>query len=462
MTTPLPLVRSPVRVVGVGLSGALSLSEESLAVVKSATLLVGSQRLISSIQETLFSASGCSALTEAGAVMPEFWILGSFTQSFNDLRMRLEHEPTTRAVVLATGDPLFFGLGRLLLSAFPAEQLIFYPQVSAIQLAFSRLKLPWQDATLVSVHGRGELLLTRALKRGDSKIAVLTDNVLTPYAIAQMLEALELPICYQLWVCENLGAENEQVSRFRLASPPDERFAPLNVVVLLREPEAGNDLGDALDNASDLGIDHQNLPLIGLPDSVFKGYADRPTLMTKREIRLLILGAIAPLNHQVIWDIGAGTGSVSVELSRLCPQAKIYAIEKTAMGAALVAHNAEKLAIAPIQIVQSTAPECLKSLPRPDRVFVGGSSGQLIDIMNKLQALKVPRVVVALATLEHLSELTRWLSQPPMDKCWRSQLIQVNISRSLPVGPLTRFSPLNPVTVATLTYDRISLNKTAN
>ena len=452
-----------VHVVGVGLSGASSLTEPVLAIVKSATLLIGSRRLIESMQSTLFDGSSEVSVVSDSATSsetrPEMWVLRDFTKAFDDLRSRLANQPSTQAVVLATGDPLFFGLGRLLLSAFPAEQLIFHPQLSAIQLAFSRLKLPWQDATLISVHGRGESLLTQALKRGDSKIAVLTDGVLTPQAIAQLLNALDLPVHYQLWVCENLGAvedltegsTGEQITRYDPTAVLEQEFSSLNVVVLLRELET-----QAPAKNAQVSSEVANLPLIGLPDSVFKGYPDRPTLMTKREIRLLILGAIAPLNHQVIWDIGAGTGSVSVELSRLCPQAQIYAIEKTAVGAALIAHNAERLAIAPIHPIQGKAPTALEALPKPDRVFIGGSSGQLLDIMARLHSLKVPRVVLALATLEHLCELTTWLTQPDIAQSWQHQLTQINISRSLPVGPLTRFSSLNPVTLVTLSYDHRS------
>ncbi|MGC1306156.1 MAG: precorrin-6y C5,15-methyltransferase (decarboxylating) subunit CbiE [Phormidesmis sp.] len=434
--TGLPIVQ----VVGVGLSGPESLSPAALAIVESATLLIGAQRHL--------EAFNYLAAVEA---LP----LGNFTQMFAELRSRLQSDPNIQAVVLASGDPLFFGIGRLLLSAFPAEQLIFHPQVSAIQLAFSRLKLPWQDATLVSVHGRDQQLLAKALKRGDRKIAVLTDTVLTPSAIAQLIDALDSPVRYQLWVCENLGSDHEVV---RSLSPQTWRtwqsqtFAPLNVVVLLR-------LEQPLARA-------EALPVIGLPDSTFEGFSDRPTLMTKREIRLLILGALAPLNGQILWDIGAGTGTVSIELSRLCPTAKLYAIEKTAMGAALIARNARRLAIAPIQIIQGQAPEALKNLPIPDGVFIGGSSGQLMAILDFLTAQMMPssltaasadlediperRIVLALATVEHIAQVVAWVGQPENARIWDVQMTQVNIARSHPVGPLTRFSPLTPITLVLL------------
>ncbi len=436
----LPVTRSDIQpviqVVGIGLSGAQSLSPAALNLVESATLLIGAQRHLDAFVR--------------GDKAVEAWPLGNFTQVFTDLRSRLQTYPETRAVVLASGDPLFFGVGRLLLTSFPAEQLVFHPQVSAMQLAFSRLKLPWQDATLVSVHGRGEQPLIESLKRGDPKIAVLTDGVFTPGAIATLIAALDLPVCYQLWVCENLGDDNSE--RLSVYSPgqtieSQRTFAPLNVVVLLRQ----SDEADALPL--------EQLPLIGLPDSAFKGFPDRPTLMTKREIRLLILGALAPLDGQTIWDIGAGTGSVSIELSRLCPTAQLYAIEKTAIGAALIGHNARRLAIASIQIVQGQAPAALATLPQPERVFIGGSSGQLVAILNFLsdRMTATPdanaasaRIVLALATLEHLNQVMSWATQPAVKAIWQYQLTQINISRSLPVGPLTRFSPLNPITLVTL------------
>lgn len=435
-----------VQVVGMGLSGPASLAPSVLALVNAATLLIGSPRHLAAF-EYLRSHDGQGA---------EAWPLGDFTQVFAALRSRLKSDPTTRAVVLASGDPLFFGVGRLLLEAFPAHQLAFHPHISAIQLAFSRLKLPWQDATLVSVHGRDEQPLIQAIKRGERKIAVLTDAVLTPGAIASLITSLDFPTRYRLWVCENLDGDNERVTSYW----PDElqgqsaahgsatlNFAPLNVVVLLRHEE------DSFSPESQPESQLEALPLIGLPDSVFKGFRDRPTLMTKREIRLLILGALAPLDGQTLWDVGAGTGSVSVELSRLCPNARLYAIEKTAMGVALIRHNAQRLAIAPIQVIQGQAPAAFTNLPNPDRVFIGGSSGQLIPILDFLAGLarSPSRIVLAIATLEHIAQITTWIAQPTVAATWHYQLTQVNISRSLPVGPLTRFLPLNPITLVTIT-----------
>ena len=429
---------SLIHVVGIGITGAESLPSKLLALVEAATVLVGGQRHLEIFNDLLAPPS-----------QTEGWPLGNFNQTFEKMRSHHQSHPNARIVVLASGDPLFFGLGRLLLAHFPSEQLAFHPHISSIQLAFSRIKLPWQDATLLSVHGRSEAQLLQAIKRGDSKIALLTDNVMTPGAIATLLASLEAPLGYALWVCENLGAADEQVAQYSLQAAQDRVFAPLNVVVLHRSL-----VDDGIECAA-------HLPLVGLPDTAFYRFPDRPALMTKKEIRLLILGELAPLENDIIWDIGAGTGSVSIELSRLRPQARLYAIEKTAVGVTLIKKNADRLAPGSIQIVQGSAPNALEGLPVPDRVFIGGSGGQLrpiLTLLSKIQPSKNPnkmlrrsiRVVIALATAEHLSEAIAWATQAHILSDWTYHLTQINVSRSVPVGSLTRLQPLNPVTLMTL------------
>ena len=424
-----------IHVVGIGFKGADDLTPSQMGLLRSATLMVGGTRHLAIFK----------ALTDSHNIrtLP----LGNFTGVFEQMRSHLSTQADPRIVFLASGDPLFFGVGRLLLSNFRTEQLAFYPHVSAVQIAFSRLKLPWQNATLLSLHGRSETLLEKALKRGDELIAVLTDGVLTPNAIASFITSLDLPAYYRLWVCENLDSCEERIGQYRLdeLATASIAFAPLNVVILQRQSEEAR-----YDSP---------LPLVGLPDSAFKGFCDRPSLITKKEIRLLILGELAPLDGQVFWDIGAGTGSVSIEISRLCPQAQIYAIEKSAAGVALIRHNAERLAIAPINALQGKAPDALQTLPSPDRVFIGGSSGELVAILEHLfkrQTLK--KVVLALATLENLVTaidwIERWIEQRAVSAQWSYRLTQANISRSAPVGPLTRFSPLTPVTLITLSAKR--------
>ena len=423
-----------VHVVGIGLDGVAGLSAATRERVEQARLLVGSRRHLGYFP----------------AFQGERLLLEDWGAAIAHLQSQIQQD-NRNIVILASGDPLFFGLGRLLLEKLPAEQLQFHPHVSSVQLAFSRIPVSWQDAQIISAHGRSLEELIKALQRGTEKIAVLTDGTNSPGAIAKLLRSLDLPSYYQLWVCENLGSPEERVRSWAgedittLAAAPANEFAPLNVVILLRQSQTHKH-----------PFDPATLPLFGLPDAAFHSFSDRPGLMTKREIRLLVLGQLALRPGQIVWDIGAGTGSVAIEIARLCPTSQIYAIEKTAAGLALIEQNCQRFHTPNIQIVPGTAPDSLKTLPAPDRIFIGGSSGNLPAILDQCsQYLASDGVIVlALATLEHLTLALDWFRQHNQIResaAWDYRLLQAQISRSVPVGPLTRLAPLNPVTLITAT-----------
>ncbi len=406
-----------VHVVGIGLDGADGLVESVRQLVDKAALLVGSDRHLSYFP----NYSG------------QKLVLGDFNQAITQIEQR--STDYGYIVVLVTGDPLFFGLGRLLLTQLPAENLTFHPHLSAVQLAFNSIKVPWQDAKIISAHGRSLDELITALQQGAAKIAVLTDGTNTPNAIARLLLALDLPSNYQFWVCENLGDKTECVQSWNITEILKQTFAPLNVVVLIR--------------ANSEQLDLATLPTFGLPDQTFLSFSDRPGLMTKREVRLLVLGELSLKPGQIIWDIGAGTGSVSIEIARLFPTSKIYAIEKTAAGTTLIDQNCRRFQVENVISIHGTAPDILCNLPECDRIFIGGSGGNLIQILDACSSL-APKcaIVLALATLEHLNMALTWVKERDN---WHHQLLQVQLSRSIPVAQLTRFSPLNPVTILTVT-----------
>jgi len=414
---------TPVHVVGIGLDGATGLTDTVRQLVEQATLLVGSDRHLG-----YFPNHPASRL-----------VLGDFTQASREIRTQLATGDTNSCiVVLVSGDPLFFGLGRLLLEELPREQLTFHPHVSAVQLAFGRIKVPWQDAHVISAHGRSVDELIQALQQGVEKIAVLTDGTNTPNAIARLFLALDLSSSYEFWVCENLGGSDEQVQCVELDTLLMERFAPLNVVILLRQSDS-----------AEQPLDVDSLPVLGLPDERFASFSDRPGLMTKREVRILVLGELALQPGQTVWDIGAGTGSVSIEIARLSGTSQVYAIEKTSIGTSLIEQNCRRLHVSNVVSIHGTAPDILQQLPAPNRIFIGGSGGNLSVILDTCSTRLVNNgvVVLALATLEHLNTTLGWLNSHQ----WNYRLLQVQLSRSVPVGQLTRFTPLNPVTIVTAT-----------
>lgn len=424
---------APIHVVGIGLEGAESLTGIARQQVQQASLLVGSARHLG-----YFSDHAAERL-----------VVSDFVEAIAQIRQYLLAPPVTSqpvVVILTSGDPLFFGLGRLLLEEFPPEQLTFHPHTSSVQLAFSRVKLPWQDARVISAHGRSLDELMSALQQGANKIAVLTDRIRSPEAIAQLLEALSLTTGYRMWVCENLGGADERVVQIvNLNTLDHQTFAALNVVILEKMPQ----------DATPLALD--TLPLIGIADEDFLSFPDRPGLMTKREIRTLILAELALQPGQIIWDIGAGTGSVAIEIARNCSTSKIYAIEKTAIGLTLIQKNCQRFHVNNIVAIHGSAPSGLADLPAPDRIFIGGSGGTLTQILDACSAQIKPttRLVMAIATLEHLTEALAWFTtqnqQCEHEKTgrWHYHLLQVQISRSVPIAALTRFSPLNPVTLIT-------------
>ena len=178
--------------------------------------------------------------------------------------------------------------------------------------------------------------------------------------------------------------------------------------------------------------------------------------MTKKEVRTLVIAELEIQANQVIWDIGAGTGSVSIEIARLSPSSQIYAIEKTAIGITLITQNSRRFAVDNIQPISQPAPTSLSELPSPDRIFIGGSGGNLRSILDTCQAKIKPQgiIVLAFATIEHLSETRQWAQA----NNWQNSLLQVQLSRSVAIANLTRFNPLNPVTIIKLQKNHVKFD----
>ena len=351
--------------------------------------------------------------------------------------------PSTRAVVLASGDPLWFGIGRTLVERLGADRLRFQPAPSSLQLAFSRLGRPWQDAQWLSLHGRDPLALAQHLQQRPRALAVLTDPSRGGVEeVRTILRSSGLDTAYALWLFEALGHADERVQQLHPPDPSPSTLHPLHLVVLLAVPPSAPP--------------SERLPLFGLEDGLFLQHDDRPGLMTKREVRIQLLADLELPDRGVLWDLGAGTGSVGLEALRLRPGLQLLAIERRGGGAPLIQANAERLGVRPAAVLEGDALALLQGgeasadalpepLQRPDRVLLGGGgrarAALLETVLQRLQPGGV--VVIPLATLEALAELRPLLETAGC----RVNLSQLQSWRGQALAGGTRLAPMNPVLV---------------
>ncbi len=402
----------PLVVIGIGHDGPAGLLPEARAHIESARVLAGGRRHLD------FFPHWRGEKLVLGSDVPEF--VGTLQEKYR----------LTKAVVLASGDPLFYGIGRALLEAIPREDLTFLPQVSSVQLAFSRVKETWHDARIVSVHGRSTEALVVALAERAPKIAVLTDARNHPAAIADLLLRSGTGEEYTLWVCENLGGPDERISRHAPQSMRAASFSPLNVLILLRVPEAP-------------AVGTADVPLIGIPEAALLHQAGPHGMITRREIRLLALCYLELRSADVLWDVGAGSGSVALEAARLSPRLRIFAVERDATAFARLKANVTHLRAVGVDTHNAEAPEGLSGLPDPDAVFIGGSGGRLTEILGTVMERLKPggRLVLNCITLENFCRGWEWLRERGLEP----EATSVQLTHSRPLGRLHSLEPENPI-----------------
>lgn len=297
-------------------------------------------------------------------------------------------------VVLASGDPGLFGVLRLLRGRLPAEAVEVLPAVSSTSLAFARAGLSWDDAVVVSAHGRS-LRPAVAVCRAHPKVAVLTAVGAGPAELAAALVGTGR----RLFVAERLGLPGERTT-WTTPEACGQDWDPLNVVLVV-------DDGRAV--APDKGwLAGRPQPASwALPDDAF---SHRDGMLTKAEVRAVVLARLGPRLGDLVWDIGAGSGSVGVECARL--GAAVIAVEKG--DTSHVEANAKTFGV-DVQVVQGAAPAALQALPDPDAVFVGGGGADVEQIVRDAVARGPRTVVVALAALDRLAGVRAALAPYAVD-----------------------------------------------
>ncbi|MEV6958337.1 precorrin-6y C5,15-methyltransferase (decarboxylating) subunit CbiE [Streptomyces sp. NPDC051207] len=330
-----------------------------------------------------------------------------------------------RVVVLASGDPGFFGIVRALAERFGPDRLDVRPGVSSVAAAFARLGLPWDDAVVVSAHGR-DLRTAVNVCRARPKVAVLTGPGAGPAELGA-----ELAFCGRvLVVASALGSADERVERVTPAEAAARDWgADVSVVLCLDEARA---LGGVRTVAG------PPAPPAGwaLEEAAF---AHRDSMITKFEVRALALARLGPRLGDLVWDIGAGSGSVAVECARL--GAAVTAVEQTADGVERVRANAATHGV-DVRVVHGAAPTVLSDLADPDAVFVGGGGRELPGIVTACARRARRTVVVALAALDRVPAVRDALTRAGLD-C-DGVLLQSSRLAPLP-GDVTRLAATNPV-----------------
>ncbi len=385
----------------------------------------------------VYSAVGREVLMEAGLVIGSKELLAANPLPKNAQTMVLDAEfkqkitkkldeySSGTVAILTSGDPLYCGLGAWLMANYTCEELVFYPGITAFQSLFAKLGQPWETAETCSVHCRPGYLPWRRLLLAP--LAAVYGDARRPAAV---LASELVNICPQMAQRSaafgtDLGLSGEVIKRASLAEIASDPAAQrsLSVLVLLPDQEVKNSVV---------------LPL-GLPDEHYEHYQN---MLTHSEVRAIVLAKLQ-LTSGVLWDIGAGSGSVGLEAAGLLPQLTVYAVEKHHERAMMLQNNLKREGLKNLKLVEAEAAEVLAELPRPERIFVGGGGRGLLEKL--LEYLKPGgRLVISAVLLETVEQILQ--TKPE----YRREFLQINISRNRPLrgGSGTIMTAENPVTLA--------------
>jgi precorrin-6B C5,15-methyltransferase / cobalt-precorrin-6B C5,C15-methyltransferase len=375
----------------------------------------------------------CRLLVAAKRFFPLATELGIPFFAISPLNTAIEavhrHLPQGDIAVLVGGDPLFFGIGRTLLAEFPEHPLHFYPATTALQRACARFRLPWDDAVVSSLHGRRHHHLPGLLLR-HAKNLLFTDAVNSPNRVAtslldylQLIEENTLAANIEVRVAEDLDLESERVFCGSLAETATRQFSPLNVVALLVPGQCP--------------VPYR----FGLGEEQLRHSRG---LITKNEVRAATLHTLQLPQDGVLWDIGAGSGSVSIEAARQNGGLTVYAIEQNDRELANIKENIRKYRCYNIIPVQGRAPDSCLALPDPQRVFIGGSGGNLAAILAMAASRLTPNGLVVVngvvaATIGAAPKLMQ-------DHGMQVVMSTLQVSRRDAGGNLTTFNPITIIT----------------
>ncbi|MBN2239900.1 MAG: precorrin-6y C5,15-methyltransferase (decarboxylating) subunit CbiE [Dehalococcoidales bacterium] len=399
-----------VSIIGVTPAGIDGLSLAAISKIEQADRLFGGQRLLDMFSDIR------AEKTVIGKNLPV--IAESITREMD----------VKNIVVLASGDPGFFGIANYLSKKIGSEKIEIVPNISSVQTAFARIGESWHDAVFVSAHGRDIDTIIPVIMN-SAKTAILTDDTNNPAEIVRVLMNHGFSGC-RCYVCQDLDMESETIIECRLEDIPGKKYSPLSMLILIR-------------NTPEMIVS------TGIPDEAFHQRKPEKGLITKQEVRAVSLSRLRISANCTVWDIGAGSGAVSVEASILAFSGRVYAVEKNAGDTDIIQRNIQKFGRYNIEVITAVAPKGLDILPDPEAVFIGGSAGNMADIIGYVSERIQPggRLVINVVSLENLNTAVNALKQVGFSP----EITLVNISRSTDVLDLTRLQALNPVFIISAT-----------
>ncbi|MEX2138057.1 MAG: precorrin-6y C5,15-methyltransferase (decarboxylating) subunit CbiE [Pirellulales bacterium] len=399
-----------IHIIGIGDDGLDGVTAHARSLIEGADLLLGAESTLA-----LVPGQGKSRLA-----------VGANLQQAIE---RIQAAKNQSIVILASGDPLFYGVARFLCDKLGKDRFEVIPHVSSMQMAFARVKESWEDAFLTNLASHRIESVIEKIRIAD-KVGLFTSDEYPPAAVARALLDSRLDY-FTAYVCENLGSPDERVTHGELRDIAADEFSPLNVMILVRKP-------DTPDRAAAL----EGRRLFGNPDELFLQTRPKHGLLTPAEVRAIAISQLALRADSIVWDIGAGSGSVSVECAQLAPQGKTYAIEMDADDHQLILSNAERFGLKNIVAVLGRAPDAWAELPDPEAIFVGGSGREIARLVElAYRRLKSGgRLVANVGSIENLSGVHEIMQrQAPDVKVW-----MINVARGTYQLERVRFEALNP------------------
>ena len=385
-------------IIGIGEDGMDGLSAEARRLVEAAEVIIGGDRH--------------HRLSDAVTAQRLAW-----PSPFDAMIEVMRSQKGKRVVVLVTGDPLWFSVGARIVRAIPPEEIRFHPQLSAFQWASCRMGWSLADCDTLTIHGRPAEHMLRALAPGNRMI-LLTRDATSPGKVAELLVERGYGAS-RMTVLAALGGPNE--ARFD-GSAQDWAHVVPDFHVLAVECVAG--------------AEAEVLPLTGLPDHVFQ----HDGKLTKRVVRAITLSKLAPHRGAILWDVGAGSGSVGIEWMRAAPEAQAHGLEPRADRRAMAQANAARLGVPRLALIDATAPEGFDALPDPDAVFFGGGLSRLAVEAAIVRLKPLGRMVGNAVTLESEAVLLALHGE------FGGELQRISVESAAPVGPYSGWKPAMTVT----------------